>query len=289
MIFLKTSEELELMHEAAMLASRALGEVAKAVAPGVTTLKLDTIAREYICDHGGTPACLGYGGFPGTLCIEVNEAVVHGFPSNYALRDGDIVGTDIVAELNGYHGDMCYTFAVGEVEDATLALLRTTKESLYRGIAAAVVGRRVGDVSNAVQTFCERKGYSVVREFCGHGIGKKMHEDPEVANYGRRGTGPVLRNGMCICVEPMINLGSKNVLISEDGWQTRTRDRKPSAHFEHTICFENDVTRVLTTFDYIEDALAQRGLDPMYVRGQERFDEATQKHESDACHSGAFD
>lgn len=273
MIFLKTAEELELMQHAATLASRALGEVAAWVAPGVTTLRLDTIAREYICDNGGTPACLGYGGFPGTLCIEVNEAVVHGFPGPYTLREGDIVGTDIVAELNGFHGDMCYTFAVGDVEEKTRALLRTTKESLYKGIEAAVVGRRVGDISNAVQTYCERRGYGVVREFCGHGIGRKMHEDPEVPNYGRRGTGPVLRNGMCICVEPMINLGSRNVLISDDGWQTRTRDRKPSAHFEHTICFEHDETRILTTFDFIEDALEARGIDPMYVQGEARYED----------------
>lgn len=271
MIYLKTSEELELMQKACTLASRALGEVARNVAPGVTTRQLDTIAREYICDNGGKPACLGYGGFPGTLCIEVNETVVHGFPGSYTLRDGDIVGTDIVAELNGFNGDMCYTFAVGEVEEKTLGLLRTTKESLYKGIEAAVVGRRVGDISNAVQTYCERRGYSVVREFCGHGIGRSMHEDPEVANYGRRGTGAVIRNGMCICIEPMINLGSKNIVISPDGWQTRTRDRKPSAHFEHTICFEGDRRRVLTTFDYIEDALSERGLDPMIVKGEERY------------------
>ena len=256
------------MQAASTLASQALGEVAKWVAPGVTTQRLDTIAREYICDNGGTPACLGYGGFPGTLCIEVNETVVHGFPSAYTLRDGDIIGTDIVAELNGYHGDMCYTFPVGNVDEKVMALLRTTKESLYKGIEAAVVGRRVGDVSNAVQTYCEKRGYSVVREFCGHGIGKKMHEDPEVSNYGRRGTGPVLRNGMCICIEPMINLGSKNIVMSQDGWQTRTRDRKPSAHFEHTICFENDETRILTTFDYIEAALEANGVDPMIVRGE---------------------
>ncbi|MDE6242579.1 MAG: type I methionyl aminopeptidase [Muribaculaceae bacterium] len=268
MISLKTSEEIVKMQAASTLASQALGEVAKWVAPGVTTQRLDTIAREYICDNGGTPACLGYGGFPGTLCIEVNETVVHGFPSAYTLRDGDIIGTDIVAELNGYHGDMCYTFPVGNVDEKVMALLRTTKESLYKGIEAAVVGRRVGDVSNVVQTYCEKRGYSVVREFCGHGIGKKMHEDPEVANYGRRGTGPILRNGMCICIEPMINLGSKNIVMSQDGWQTRTRDRKPSAHFEHTICFENDETKILTTFDYIEAALEANGVDPMIVRGE---------------------
>lgn len=261
MIYLKTAEELELMRAAARLNSEALGEVAKWVGPGVTTAKLDTIAREFICDHGGKPACLGYGGFPGTLCIEVNETVVHGFPSDYVLREGDIVGTDCVTELNGYHGDSCYTFAVGDVAPEVMRLLAVTKESLFKGIEAAQVGRRIGDIANAVQTYCERRGYSVVREMCGHGIGRKMHEDPEVPNFGRRGIGPVLRNGMCICIEPMINLGSKNIVISgEDGWQCRTKDRKPSAHFEATIAMVDDRPEVLTTFSYIEDALRQRGL-----------------------------
>jgi methionyl aminopeptidase len=260
MIYLKTAEEIELMREASTLASRALGEVAKCVAPGVTTLKLDTIAREYIQDHGGIPACLGYHGFPGTLCIEVNEYVVHGFPSSYVLKEGDIVGTDIVVELNGYNGDMCYTFPVGEIDPKVEKLLKVTKESLYKGIAAAKEGKRVGDISNTVQTYCERNGYSVVREMCGHGIGKSMHESPEVPNYGRRGIGPVLRDGMCICIEPMINLGSKNIVIEKDGWQCRTKDRKPSAHFEHTILINGETPEILTTFDYIEAALGQKSI-----------------------------
>lgn len=258
MIYIKTAEEIELMRAACDLVSRTLGEVAKWVEPGVTTLRLDTIAREFILDNGGKPACLGYHGFPGTLCIEVNETVVHGFPSNYALREGDIVGTDCVAELNGYNGDSCYTFAVGEIEPKTEALLRVTKESLYKGIATAKAGKRIGDISNAVQTYCEHHGYSVVRELCGHGIGKSMHEDPEVPNYGRRGIGPLLKPGMLICIEPMINLGSKNIVIERDGWQCRTRDRKPSAHFEHTILITPDEPEILTTFKYIEDALRER-------------------------------
>ena len=246
------------MQEAATLVSRTLGEVAKWVAPGVTTRKLDTIAREFIHDNGGRPACLGYGGFPGTLCIEVNEIVVHGFPSDYALRDGDIVGVDTVVELNGFNGDSAYTFPVGEVDPKTLQLLRDTKEALYRGIAEAKEGARIGNISNAIQTFCERRGYGVVREFTGHGIGRSMHESPEVANYGRRGIGPLLKPGMCICIEPMINLGSKNVVVLADGWQTRTKDRKPSAHYEHTLAILPGETRILTTFDYIQEALGDR-------------------------------
>lgn len=255
MIYIKTAEEIERMKEACNLVSKTLGEVAKWVKPGTTTLKLDTIAREFILDNGGKPTCLGYHGFPGTLCIEVNETVVHGFPSAYTLREGDIVGTDCVAELNGFHGDMCYTFAVGEVDSCTADLLAITKEALYKGIAAAKGGKRVGDISNAVQTFCERHGYSVVREMCGHGIGKSMHEDPEVPNYGRRGIGPVLRPGMCIAIEPMINMGSKNIVIERDGWQCRTKDRKPSAHFEHTVLITDDEPEILTTFDFIEAAI----------------------------------
>lgn len=259
MIYIKTPEEIELTRAACDLVSRTLGEVAKWVKPGVTTLKLDTIAREFILDNGGKPACLGYHGFPGTLCIEVNEMVVHGFPSNYALREGDIVGTDCVAELNGFNGDSCYTFAVGEVDEKVEALLRTTKESLYKGIDAARAGKRIGDISNAVQTYCERRGCSVVREMCGHGIGRSMHEDPEVPNYGRRGIGPVLKPRMVIAIEPMINLGSKNIVIERNGWECRTRDRKPSAHFEHTIAITDDKPEILTSFEFIEEAIRQNG------------------------------
>ncbi len=258
MIYLKTPEELELMRVAADLASRTLGEVAKAVAPGVTTHRLDTIAREYILDNGGRPACLGYGGFPGTCCIEVNDVVVHGFPSNYTLREGDIVGVDLVAEINGFNGDMCYTFPVGDVDEKVMALCRVCKESLYKGIEGCREGKRIGDIASAVQTYAEHHGYSVVREMCGHGIGRKMHEDPEVPNYGRRGTGPLIKNGMCICIEPMINLGSRNIVIDRDGWTTRTRDRKPSAHYEHTICIHDGETEVLTTFEPVREALGDR-------------------------------
>lgn len=257
MIYLKTPEEIELIRAACDLTSRTLGEVAKWAKPGITTRRLDTIAREFVLDHGGKPACLGYHGFPGTLCIEVNEMVVHGFPSGYELRDGDIVGTDLVVELNGWNGDSCFTFAIGEVDEKVKALLQTTRESLYKGVEAAKAGKRIGDISNAVQSYCEHRGYSVVREMCGHGIGKSMHEDPEVPNYGRRGIGPLLKPGMVIAIEPMINLGSKNIVIEGNGWECRTRDRKPSAHFEHTLAITEGDPDVLTTFEYIDEALGR--------------------------------
>ncbi|MDE6715813.1 MAG: type I methionyl aminopeptidase [Muribaculaceae bacterium] len=258
MIYLKTPEEIELMRKANDLVSHTLAEAAKWVAPGVTTQRLDNIAREFIQDNGGIPACLGYHGFPGTLCIEVNETVVHGFPSQRTLREGDIVGLDCVAELNGFCGDSCYTFLVGEVDAAVARLCEVTKQSLYEGIKACKEGNRIGHIANAIQTYCERHGYSVVREFCGHGIGKSMHEDPEVPNYGRAGTGPLIKNGMCLSIEPMINLGSKNVVVEPDGWQTRTKDRKPSAHYEHTVAIIDSKTEILTTFDYIEEVLKNK-------------------------------
>lgn len=258
MIYLKTPQEMEQMRKACDLVSRTLGEMAKWISPGVTTHRLDTIAREFILDNGGRPACLGYQGFPGTLCIEVNETVVHGFPSNYTLREGDIVGLDTVAELDGYNGDQCYTFAVGEISEEKMALCRTTKESLYVGIEACVPGKRIGDISNAVQTYCEKRGYSIVREMCGHGIGKRMHEDPEIPNYGRRGIGSIIKDGMCLCIEPMVNMGSRNIVIESDGWTCRTRDRKPSAHYEHTLAIIDGKTEVLTTFDYIEEVLKDK-------------------------------
>ena len=246
MIYLKTPEEIELMGRACDLTSRTLAEMAKWVAPGVTTNKLDSVAKEFILDNGGRPACLGYGGFPGAVCMEVNEIVVHGFPSSYTLREGDIIGLDVVVELDGYNGDMCYTFPVGQVDEKVMQLMRTTKESLYKGIEACREGNRIGDIANAVQTYCERRGYSVVREMCGHGIGRKMHEDPEVPNYGRRGTGPVIRNGLCIAIEPMINLKTARVLQLSDGWTIVTADGKPSAHYENTVWITEGEPRLLT-------------------------------------------
>jgi methionyl aminopeptidase len=260
MIYLKTDEEIGLMKQSNQLVGMTLGEVAKWIQPGVQTIKLDQIAEQFIRDHHGVPGFKGYGGFPSTLCISVNDKVVHGFPSTYELRDGDIVSVDCGAVLNGFNGDSAYTFPVGEVSEDVLRLLRTTKESLYLGIDQAIAGHRIGDIASAIQTYCEKNGYSVVRELCGHGIGKRLHEDPEVPNYGRRGTGPVLKPGMCIAVEPMINMGSKNVVMERDGWTVRTRDGKPSAHFEHTIAITPEGPEILSSFAFIDEVLGSNHL-----------------------------
>lgn len=260
MIYLKTDEEIELLRAANQIVARTLAEVAKVIAPGVTTLKLDAVAEEYIRSQGAVPGFKGYGGFPGTLCVSVNENVVHGIPSNYALREGDIVSVDCGAVKNGYNGDSTYTFCVGEVDEEVLRLLRTTKESLYVGIEHAVEGNRIGDIGHAIQEYCEKRGYGVVREMCGHGVGRKLHEDPDVPNYGRRGTGPLIKNGMVIAIEPMINMGSKNIVIERDGWTTRTKDRKPSAHYEHTIAIHHGKPDILSSFEYVEEVLGDRSI-----------------------------
>lgn len=261
MIYLKTDEEIELMRVANQLVGKTLGELAKHVAPGVTTLQLDKIAEEFIRDNGATPAFLGYGGFPNSICASVNEHVVHGIPSSKViLRDGDIISIDCGTHINGFTGDSAYTFCVGEVSPEVRHLLKTTKESLYKGIEAAVDGKRVGDIANAIQTYSETRNFSVVRELVGHGCGKNMHEEPEVPNYGRRGCGPLLRSGMCICIEPMINLGSKNVVFENDGWTVRTKDRKPSAHFEHCIAIRPNGPDILSSFKFIEEVLGDNAI-----------------------------
>ena len=260
MIYLKTDEEIELLRAANQIVARTLAEVAKMIAPGVTTLKLDAVAEEYIRSQGAVPGFKGYGGFPGTLCVSVNENVVHGIPSNYALREGDIVSVDCGAVKDGYNGDSTYTFCVGEVDEEVKRLLRTTKESLYIGIEHAVEGNRIGDIGHAIQEYCEKRGYGVVREMCGHGVGRKLHEDPDVPNYGRRGTGPLIKNGMVIAIEPMINMGSKNIVIERDGWTTRTKDRKPSAHYEHTIAIHHGKPDILSSFQYVEEVLGDRSI-----------------------------
>lgn len=266
MIFLKTDEEIELMREANRLVGMTLGEVAKHIKPGVTPAQLDKIAKEFIYDHGAIPSFLGYKGapgtvdFPGAICASVNDQVVHGFPTDYILKDGDVISVDCGTEKNGFCGDSAYTFCVGEVAEDVKALLRTTKESLYLGIEKAVEGNRIGDIGDAVQTYCEKHGYSVVRELVGHGIGRKMHEAPEVPNYGKRGTGPLLKKGMCIAIEPMINMGSKNVVFENDGWTIRTRDRKPSAHFEHTVAIRQGKADILSTFEFVEAVLGNNAI-----------------------------
>lgn len=258
MIYLKTPADIQAMAPACDLISRLMGQMAEMIQPGVTTHRLDTVAREYIRDNGGKPECLGFQGFPATLCIEVNDTVVHGFPGPYTLQEGDIIGIDTVVRKDDWCADMCYTFPVGEISPEVMELLRTTRQSLDLGIEAAQPGRRIGDIANAIQSFCEHRRYGIVREMCGHGIGRSMHEDPEVPNYGRRGTGPILRPGMVICIEPMVNLGSRNIVIDRDGWQCRTRDRRPSAHYEHTVYISPEGPQRLTTYQYIQEAMGER-------------------------------
>jgi len=258
MIYLKTNEEIELMRIANRMVGSTLAEVANHIAPGVTTLQLDKIAEEYIRDNGGIPLFKGYNGFPNALCTSVNENVVHGIPGNLPLKDGNILSVDCGVKINGYCGDSAYTFEIGEIAPEIKRLLQTTKEALYEGISNAVEGKRIGDVSHSIQVYCENRGYSVVRELVGHGIGKNMHEAPEVPNYGKRGYGPLLKEGMCIAIEPMINLGSKNVKFEKDGWTVHTRDRKPSAHFEHTVAIRPGKADILSTFEMIEEVLQKK-------------------------------
>jgi len=255
MIYLKTDEEIELMRVANRLVGAALAEVAKRIQPGVATYQLDKIAEEFILDNGGIPLFKGYKGFPNALCVSINDHVVHGIPGAYQLRNGDIVSVDCGVKKDGYCGDSAYTFEVGEIAPEVKKLLQTTKEALYAGISNAVEGNRIGDVSHSIQAYCESRGYSVVRELVGHGIGKEMHESPEVPNYGKKGYGPLLKNGMCIAIEPMINLGTKNVRFEKDGWTVRTRDGKPSAHFEHTVAIGPGKADILSTFELIDQVL----------------------------------
>jgi len=253
MIHYKTSEEVQLIKQSAEILSKAHGEIAKHVKVGVKTSFLDKIAEEYIRDHQGVPSFKGYNGFPASLCISVNEVVVHGFPSEYVLKDGDIISVDCGVFHQGFHSDSAYTYPVGEVSPKVLSLLKATRDSLYLGIEKAVHGNRMGDIGNAIQKFVEAKGYTVVRELVGHGLGRNLHESPEVPNYGKKGSGPRLGEGMVIAIEPMINLGTRNVVQEKDGWTIRTADRKPSAHYEHTVAIFKDRTEVLTTHKYIEE------------------------------------
>jgi methionyl aminopeptidase len=255
MLYLKTDEEVGLLKESNMLVSRTLAELARYIKPGVTTLYLDSIAEKFITDHSAIPAFKGYGGFPKTLCTSVNDQVVHGIPSEYALKEGDIISIDCGVILNGWYGDGAYTFAVGEIDEEVKRLLECTKASLNEGVKAAIAGNRVGDISCAVQTKAESCGFSVVRELVGHGIGKKLHEAPEVPNFGKKGTGPKMEKGLVICIEPMINLGNKETIQMSDGWTIKTADGKPSAHFEYAVAVNKGKADVLTTFEYIGEVL----------------------------------
>ncbi|NOX87188.1 MAG: type I methionyl aminopeptidase [Chlorobi bacterium] len=258
MIPIKTDEEIELQRESSLLVGKTLAEVAKRIKPGVKTFELDRIAETFIRDHGALPGFKGYNGFPATLCISVNDEVVHGIPGDRELKDGDIVSIDCGTLMNGFYGDSAYTFAVGEVKREVLELLERTKESLYLGIEKAVAGNRVGDIGYAVQSYVESYGYSVVRDLVGHGVGRNLHEKPEVPNFGRRGTGPKLKKGMVIAIEPMINLGVKEVVQNRDGWTIRTADSKPSAHFEHDVAIRNGEPDILSSFEEIEKILNKK-------------------------------
>lgn len=260
MIFLKTNDEIELLRQSNLLVSRTLAEVAKIIKPGVTTKQLDVVAEEFIRDNGAIPTFKGfpnpYGSpFPASICTSVNDQVVHGIPNDIPLKDGDIVSVDCGTLLNGFCGDSAYTFCVGEVDEEIKQLLSVTKEALYKGIENAIHGNRIGDIGYAIQNHCESYSYGVVREFVGHGIGKEMHEDPQVPNYGRRGTGTMLKEGMCLSIEPMITLGDRKIVMEADRWTIRTQDRCVAAHFEHTIAVRKGKPEILSSFELIEQEL----------------------------------
>ncbi|WP_298365292.1 type I methionyl aminopeptidase [uncultured Lutibacter sp.] len=255
MIRIKTREEIELMRESALIVSKTLGLLAKEVKPGVSTLYLDKLAEEFIRDNGAIPGFLGLYDFPNTLCMSPNAQVVHGIPNDKPLEDGDIISIDCGALKNGFYGDHAYTFEVGEVAEETKKLLQTTKESLYVGIREFKAGNRVGDVGYAIQKYCEERGYGIVRELVGHGLGKEMHEGPEMPNYGKRGRGKKFVEGLVVAIEPMVNLGTHKINQLNDGWTILTQDNKPSAHFEHDVAIVNGKPELLSTFKYIYDAL----------------------------------
>jgi len=252
MINYKTEEEIDLIRDSSLLVAKTHAEIAGLIKPGVTTLALDKIAEEFIRDNGGKPAFKGYNGFPNTLCMSPNNQVVHGIPNNKILTDGEILSVDCGVLMNGYYGDSAYTYEVGEVDVETRKLLKVTKDSLLKGIEMACSGNRIGDISSAIQKHAESFGFSVVRELVGHGVGKNLHESPEVPNYGRGGNGIILNEGLVIAIEPMINMGKKGIMQHKDGWTITTIDNKPSAHFEHTIVVRKGKAEILSSFKYIE-------------------------------------
>lgn len=259
MVHLKSEREIERLRESADLVGRTLAEVARHVQPGATLKEIDAVAEEYIRTHDAEPAFKGYevgsNVFPNTLCMSVNDVVVHGIPTDYALQEGDLLSVDCGAKLNGYYGDYAYTFAVGDISDEDAALCRATYEALHKGIEQAVAGRRIGDISHAVQSYCEARGYGVVRDLVGHGIGQSLHEDPQVPNFGDPGTGRRLKPGLSVCIEPMINRGTAEVTTDPDGWTVRAADGQPSAHYEHMVVVREEEAEILSTFEYIEEVI----------------------------------
>lgn len=265
MIFLKTEDEIELLRQSNLLVGKTLAEVAKMIKPGVTTKELDKVAEEFIRDNGAIPTFKGFPNqfgvpFPASICTSVNDQVVHGIPNDIPLKDDDIVSVDCGTYMNGFCGDSCYTFPVGNVSPEVMKLLKVTKEALYKGIENAVHGKRLGDIGSAVEEHCLANSYGVVREFVGHGIGKEMHEEPMVPNYGKKGTGILLRKGMCIAIEPMITMGNRQIYMEKDGWTVRTRDGKPAAHFEHTIAIRQGSADILSSFEYVEEVLGNNAI-----------------------------
>ena len=257
MILYKSEEEVACMRQSALLVSQTLTEVAKILQPGKTTLEIDELIGTYIKDRKAIPSFLNYNGYPFNACISVNDVVVHGFPGKTPLREGDIISVDVGVILNGWHGDHAYTFAIGNPGEDVMQLIRVTKESLYLGIEKAIAGNRIGDIAFAIQEHTEKKyGYGVVRELVGHGLGKDLHEDPQVPNYGKRGTGTKLKEGLVLAIEPMINLGKRDIYTEEDGWTVRTKDGKPSAHFEHDVCVGKGKATILSDYSIIEEAEA---------------------------------
>jgi methionyl aminopeptidase len=259
MIIYKSDEQIELIRESSLLVGKTLAEVAKLIRPGINPIELDKVAETFIRDHQAIPAFKGYGGsFPNSLCLSVNDVVVHGIPAKEVLKDGDVISVDCGVLKNGYYGDSAYTFEVGEVAEEVKQLLRVTKESLYKAIEKAVVGNRMGDLSFAVQEHAEKHGYGVVKELVGHGIGQNLHEKPEVPNYGKRGTGLKLMEGLTIAIEPMINMGKAAIWQLNDGWTIKTKDGLPSAHFEHTIAVRKGKADILSSFQYVEEVLNKK-------------------------------
>ncbi len=256
-MILKTNEEVELMRKSALLVSKTLSEIAALLRPGITTISIDKKIGEIIHDHKAIPSFLNYHGYPFNSCISVNDVVVHGFPGKNELKEKDIVSIDVGVILNGWHGDHAYTFVIGDPGAEVMRLVSTTKASLFKGIEKAVAGNRIGDISYAIQEYTEKKhGYGVVRELVGHGLGKNMHEDPQVPNYGKRGTGAKLKEGLVLAIEPMINMGTRDVFTEDDGWTVRTKDGKPSVHFEHDVCIRKNKADILSDYSIIEAAEA---------------------------------